>query len=331
VTTTSLQAPPSGRPDGLLRARPDGWGTAVTVALAWLILIAASSLHSSDFFSHQTVLAVTFTMAITGVLAVGESLVALSGGILDLSLPTALVLPAYLTTVLLDHHVPTAAVVLLALLVGALWGALNATIIVFGKLNPIIVTLATNFAGLAALFLIFQAAQTPQASGIRQFGKGYFLGLPNIWWPMVVLIVVVGLLIPRTRYGRRMTAVGGNAGAAKARGISLPRTRYAVFIASGVCGGLAGLIFAASNASFTPNEGAAFLLPVLAAVILAGISLQGGRGNLLLLLLSVGFLSTVPTSLVFFGLNSDWQIVFQGLILIIAVSIDGHRQRSARA
>jgi ribose transport system permease protein len=331
VSATSLQAPPSPRPDGLLRARPDGWGTAVTVAIAWLLLVVASSLHSADFFSHQTVLAVTFTMAITGVLAVGQSLVALSGGILDLSVPTALVLPAYLTTQLLEHDVPTVAVVLAALLVGALWGALNATIIVFGKLNPIIVTLATNFAGLAALFLVFQAAQTPQSSGIRQFGKGYFLGLPNIWWPMVVLIVVVGLLIPRTRYGRRMTAVGGNAGAAKARGISLRWTRYSVFIASGVCGGIAGLIFAASNASFTPNEGAAFLLPVLAAVILAGISLQGGRGNILLLLLSVGFLSTVPTSLVFFGLNSDWQIVFQGLILIIAVSIDGHRQRSVRA
>jgi ribose transport system permease protein len=303
----------------------------VTVLVAWVLLVIASALHRSDFLSHQTVLAVTFTMAITGVLAVGQALVALSGGILDLSVPTALILPAYLTTKLLEHHVPALVVVVLALLVGALWGAMNASIIVFGRLNPIIVTLATNFAGLAALFLLFQAAQTPQASGIRQFGKGYFLGLPNIWWPMVALVLVVGLLIPRTRYGRRMTAVGGNSAAAKARGISLPRTRYAVFIASGVCGGIAGLIFAASNASFTPNEGATFLLPVLAAVILAGVSLQGGRGNLLLLLLSVGFLATVPTSLVFFGLNSDWQIVFQGVILIIAVSIDGHRQRSARA
>jgi ribose/xylose/arabinose/galactoside ABC-type transport system permease subunit len=322
--------PDGGRQGGLMRARPDGAGTAVTVAVTWVALIVVSSLYRSDFFSHQTVLAVTFTMAITGVLAVGQSLVALSGGILDLSVPTALILPAYLTTKLLENDIPGALVVVLALLAGGAWGALNATIIVYGKLNPIIVTLATNFAGLAALFLVFQVAQTPKDSSIREFGQGYFLGLPNIWWPMVVLILVVGLLIPRTRYGRRMTAVGGNPIAAKARGISLRRTRYAVFIASGLCGGLAGLIFAASNASFTPNEGAAFLLPVLAAVILAGISLQGGRGNLLLLLLSVGFLSTVPTCLVFFGLDSDWQIVFQGLILIIAVSIDGRRQRSAR-
>jgi ribose transport system permease protein len=328
-----MQAPAShdgGRLGGLVRARRAGAGTAVTIALAWVLLVVASSLHRSDFFSHQTVLAVTFTMAITGILAVGQSLVALSGGILDLSVPTALILPAYLTTKLLEQDVPAALVVVLALLAGAVWGAVNATIIVYGRLNPIIVTLATNFAGLAALALIFQKAETPQASGIRQFGTGYFLGLPNIWWPMVVLVLVVGLLIPRTRYGRRMTAVGGNSTAAKARGISLRRTRYAVFIASAVCGALAGLLFAASNASFTPGEGAAFLLPVLAAVILAGVSLQGGRGNLLLLLLSVGFLSTVPTSLVFLGLNSDWQIAFQGLILIIAVSIDGRRQRSAR-
>ena len=315
-----------GSRGGLSRVRPEGSGTAVTVALAWVLLVVASSLNRPDFFSHQTVLAVTFTMAITGVLAVGQSLVAMSGGILDLSIPTALILPAYVTTKLLENDLPAAVVVALALLTGAAWGAVNATIIVFGKLNPIIVTLATNFAGLSALFLVFQNAQTPQASAVRQFGKGYFLGLPNIWWPMLVLVLVVGLLIPRTRYGRRMTAVGGNAAAAKARGISLRRTRYAVFMASGICAALAGVLFAAANASFTPSEGSAFLLPVLAAVILAGISLQGGRGNLLLLLLSVGFLATVPTALVFVGLNSDWQIVFQGVILIIAVAIDGRRR-----
>ena len=81
--------------------------------------------------------------------------------------------------------------------------------------------------------------------------------------------------------------VGGNRVAAQARGISLRRTRFGVFIASGVCGGMAGLLFAAANAAFGPTAGADFLLPVIAAVILAGVSLSGGRGNLLLLLLSV--------------------------------------------
>jgi ribose transport system permease protein len=315
---------------GLRGVRLHGWGTALTLTGAWLLLIAVSGLHRSDFLAQQTVLAVTFTMAITGVLAVGQALVAISGGILDLSQPTALVLTAYVTSVLLALGVHIGLVIVVALLLGAAWGLLNALIIVYGKLNPIIVTLATNFVGVAALFLIFQNAQAPINSGLRAFGRGYFLGLPDIWWPMALLVLVVGYLLPRTRYGRRTIAVGGNRVAAQARGISLRKTRFGVFTAAGVCGGMAGLLFAAANAAFGPTAGADFLLPVIAAVILAGVSLSGGRGNLLLLLLSVGFLSTVPTSLAFFGLTSSWQAVFQGLILILAVSIDGYREKRAR-
>ena len=111
------------------------------------------------------------------------------------------------------------------------------------------------------------------------------------------------------------------------RGISLRKTRFAIFIAAGVCAGIAGVLFAASNGPFNPSGGSPFLLPVIAAVILAGVSLAGGRGNIWLILPSVGFLSTVPTSLVFFGLSSSWQAVFQGFILIFAVSIDGYRAR----
>jgi ribose transport system permease protein len=147
---------------------------------------------------------------------------------------------------------------------------------------------------------------------------------------MALLVVVVGYLLPRTRYGRRTIAVGGNRYAAQARGISLRRTRFGVFIADGACAGLAGVLFAAADAAFAAVSGADFLLPVIASVILAGVSLGGGRGNLLLLLLSVGFLSTVPTALAFFGLTSAWQAVFQGLILIMAVSLDGYRQKRAR-
>jgi ribose transport system permease protein len=329
-----MGSPPAGGSrtgaGGLRAVRLHGWNTTLTLLGAWLLLIAISGLHRADFLAQQTVLAVTFTMAITGVLAVGQALVAISGGILDLSQPTSLILSAYVTSVLLALGVPTVLVVVVAVALGAAWGCLNALVIVFGKLNPIIVTLATNFIGVAALFLVFQSAQAPINSALRAFGRGYFLGLPDIWWPMVFLVLVVGWLLPRTRYGRRTIAVGGNRVAAQARGVSLRRTRFGVFTAAGACAGMAGLLFAGANAAFSPTAGSDFLLPVIAAVILAGVSLAGGRGNILLLLLSVGFLSTVPTSLAFFGLTSAWQTVFQGAILILAVAIDGYREKRAR-
>ncbi|MCP4381226.1 MAG: ABC transporter permease [Hyphomicrobiales bacterium] len=311
--------------------RLDGWGTAVVVAVAWLLLITVSALNRADFLSHQTVLAITFTMSIVGVLAVGQALVSISGGFLDLSQPTSLILTALVCSRFLELDINIVLVIAITIAVGGAWGLINALIIVHGKINPVIVTLATNFIGLAVLFLVFQIAEVPINSGLRDFGRGSSLGLPNIWWPMVALILIVGFFLPRTRYGRHVIAVGGNRIAAQARGISLRRTRFAIFIAAGACAGVAGVLFAASSGPFTPASGSVFLLPVIAAIILAGVSLGGGRGNIWLILLSVGFLSTVPTALVFFGLSSDWQAIFQGFILIVAVAIDGFRyKRGAR-
>jgi ribose transport system permease protein len=326
-----VASPPAyaGRLAAVGALRLNGGGTALILAAIWLALVAASGLYRADFLSHQTALAVAFTMSIVGVLAVGQALVAISGGLLDLSQPTSLILTALVVARTLELGTGPATAIAAAIAFGAAWGLLNALLIVYGKLNPIIVTLATNFIGLAALFLVFQVAEAPISSGLRAFGRGSSLGLPNIWWPMVALVLIAGFFLPRTRYGRHAIAVGGNRLAARARGISLRKTRFAIFIASGVCAGIAGVLFAASSGPFTPSSGTVFLLPVIASVILAGISLSGGRGNIWFILLSVGFLSTVPTSLVFFGLSSDWQAVIQGLVLILAVAIDGYRGRRA--
>src|SRR2546421_132514 len=137
--------PPIARPrsGALAVVRLSGWGNGLVLAGAWLALIAASGIYRHDFLSHQTVLAVTFTMAIAGVLAVGQALVSISGGILDLSQPAALVLTAYVVSGLIEVGLDTPLAIVIAIAVGGVWGLLNALIIVYGKLNPVIVTLAT--------------------------------------------------------------------------------------------------------------------------------------------------------------------------------------------
>ena len=119
-----------GRPGALDGMRLRGWGNAAVLAGAWIVLIAASGIYRADFLSHQTVLAVTFTMAITGVLAIGQALVGISGGILDLSQPAALVLTAYVVSRLIEAGLDTTIAIVVAVSVGALWGLLNALIIV---------------------------------------------------------------------------------------------------------------------------------------------------------------------------------------------------------
>lgn len=320
----AIDAAPAAMP---LTARFQGWGTAITLIAVWVLLLVATGLYRPDFFAHQTLLAIAFTMSIVGVLAIGQGIVGISGGFIDLSQPACLILTSLVAVRLSEAGMPLALVLVGAVLVGMAWGAFNATIVVFGKLNPVIVTLATNFIGLAALYLVFQLAQVPNGSEIYQFGRASFLGLPAIWWPMVVLIIIVGYLMRYTRYGRRVTAVGGNRAAAQARGISLRKTRYATFMAASGFVGFAAVLFASAAGPFNPSSASTLQLNVIAAVILAGISLAGGRGNFWMLLLSVGFLSTIPTSLVFFGLSSDTQSIFQGALLMIAVAIDGYRAR----
>jgi ribose transport system permease protein len=320
----AIEATPEAAP---LKVRFGGWGTGLTLLAVWLLLIAATGLYRPDFLSHQTVLVVAFTMSIVGVLAIAQGIVAISGSFIDLSQPAGLILSSLVAVRLSEAGLPLAAVIVGAVIAGMLWGAFNAAIIVVAKLNPVIVTLATNFIGLAALYLVFQLAQVPNGSEIYHFGRANVLGLPAIWWPMLVLVLVVGYLMRATRYGRRVTAVGGNRFAAQARGISLKATRFGTFIAAGGFIGFAAILFASAAGPFNPSSANPLQLNVIAAVILGGISLAGGRGNFWMLLLSVGFLSTISTSLVFFGLSSDTQSIFQGVILIIAVAIDCYRAK----
>ena len=327
----TVSGPPGPRSTHREARFPGGWRDAASIAAVWLALVVATTIARPDFLSTQTLLAVTFTMSICGVLAVAQALIVISGGLLDLSLPVTLTLSAWATVTALGSGLPSWVAVGVGILAGAAWGLLNGAIVVFGKLNPIIVTLATGFGGLAVMLILFKSAQIPSTSGLREYGLGRFLGLPNVFWPMLAIIVCTGLALMFTRWGRHLIAVGGNAGAAKARGISLRRTRLGVFTGAGAVAGLAGVLFSAVNPSFTPNAGAGFQLIVIAAVILGGISLSGGKGNLLVLVLSVGFLATVPSSIAFFGLPPAWALVFQGALLIVAVGIDGHRlKRTAR-
>src|SRR5664280_126120 len=200
----------SGRQDGsFVTDARDRTGLHDTLSIlgVWLLLIIATTLVRHDFLSTQTLLAVTFTMSISGILAVAQALVVISGGLLDLSLPVSLTLSAWATVTALNNDLPTWAAILIGILAGAAWGAVNGLIVVFGKLNPIIVTLAMGFGGLAVLLLVFLSAQIPSHSDLRRFGLGRFLGLPNVFWPMVIVIILAGLALSFTRWGRRLKAV----------------------------------------------------------------------------------------------------------------------------
>ena len=198
------------------------------------------------------------------------------------------------------------------------------SIIVYGKLNPIIVTLATNFIGGAALFLVFQTIQVPLEIAAQRLRAQlparpaeYLVADGDPGAGRRLLPAAHPLRPPRHRRRRQPLCGAGARHFAQEDPVRDVHRRRARSSGWPAC----SLPLRTDRSTRAPERTSSS--PVIAAVILAGVSLAGGRGNVWMLLLSVGFLSTIPTSLVFFGFSSDWQAIFQGLILIIAVAIDG--------
>jgi ribose transport system permease protein len=264
-------------------------------------------------------------MCIIGILAIGQGFVVISGGILDLSITVSMLITSFMTVVFYDLGWNTPLLIIVSLLCAGVFGLFNSILVVWLRINPLIVTLATGFAGGGLLLIVFDRGLVDPKSSIADFGTSYLFGLPTAWWPMALLTIGAHFFFKYSRVGRHFLAVGGNPLSSKAMGISLKRTRVATFVGSSIFGGIAGIVFAGFTPEIRPNAGEFYTLPVIAAVVLAGFSLAGGRGSFLALFISVGFLSTIPTALVFFGLQSIWQTFIQGFILIIAVSIDAYR------
>jgi len=299
--------------------------TILILLVVWIFLVVISVINRSDFLSRATLSAVTFNMCIIGILAIGQGFVVISGGILDLSITVSMLITSFMIVLFYDLGWNTPLLIIVSLLCAGVFGLFNSILVVWLRINPLIVTLATGFAGGGLLLIVFDRGLVDPKSSIADFGTSYLFGLPTAWWPMALLTIGAHFFFKYSRVGRHFLAVGGNPLSSKAMGISLKRTRVATFVGSSIFGGIAGIVFAGFTPEIRPNAGEYYTLPVIAAVVLAGFSLAGGRGSFLALFISVGFLSTIPTALVFFGLESIWQTFIQGFILIIAVSIDAYR------
>ena len=166
---------------------------------------------------------------------------------------------------------------------------MNLTIIVFGKINPIIVTLGTNLAGVALLNIHISGYSTiPPNAGLATWGDGLSLGLPNVFWVMVLAILVAGYMLPRTRVGTRVLRWGAAPRPPRCGASRCARPALAYSSPRGWSWGSPPCSSPASDHSFSVADGTTYLLPPIAAVIVAGISLAGGSGNLWVLFASVG-------------------------------------------
>jgi ribose transport system permease protein len=299
-------------------------------ALAVLVTIVGA--QNSAFFNIANIKTIGTAVAILGIIAVAQTVVMLLGG-LDISVGSVAGLSSVVTAMVFTSH-GTALGMAVALGVGLLAGLFNGLVIVYGRVNAVIATLATfaGFRGLANLISDGRAQGYTGASSV--FGwlaRGEILGIPSLVWLLAIVAVVVHVMLRYTDIGRNIYAIGGNSVAARLAGIDLNRYIVGVYVLVGVVAAVAGILLTARTGSGQPTSGSQGLeLQSITAAALGGTALQGGRGTVTGTILAVVLLGVLTNGLTVLGVNSFWQDVAQGALLIAAVVIQ-QRRHGARA
>lgn len=328
--------PTSGPPAGHSAAPPAGPGVATGrswrapaphTLLGYAVLIGTVAAYAG-FYRHRLAHFPTpydYTSVIDAALplvfaAIGQSLVVLTGGI-DLSVGGIMGLCVGLAALHLHGGPAGVAVWLVAVpLVGAAAGAVNGVLVARGRIAPILVTLATLsiYDGLALKVL-------PEPGGSVPAGVTAALANPNVPVGLVYVALAAGAwwVLRRTRFGMNVYAVGNDEPAARAVGVPVNPVKICAYAGAGLCYGLAALFYVATTTSGDPNAGTSYILTSIAAVVIGGIALAGGRGSAMGAVAGAFALTLVVDVLFFAGIDQQYESFFQGLFLIVAVLLGG--------
>jgi ribose transport system permease protein len=281
------------------------------------------SVIAPNFVSFNNGLNVARAVSINAILAAGMTLVILTRGI-DLSVGSAVALTGVSSVLLWTAGAPAFAAVLGGIVVGALTGLIDGSLVAFLGLPSFIITLGA-LTYIRGLSYSLTNAQPLIASnlGFRGLGNGAIAGIPT---PVVIMLAVYAVLwfvLERTTFGRHVYAIGGNPEAARLAGVNVKWTLLRVYLIMGACAGLAGVIFAARVESGQPKAGEGYELDAIAAVVLGGTSLFGGRGRITGTLIGALIIGVLSNGLVLMDVPFFFQLVVKGAVIIFAVAIDG--------
>ncbi len=300
-------------------------------ALILMVVIIAVSIP--QFRQLENIINVTRNFSFIGIVAMGMTLVILTGGI-DLSVGSVWAMSAVLAASLMSQGWLMIPAICVALLAATLVGFFNGLCVTRLNMSPFVPTLA-SLAIARSLALVITRGRPissfgPQQDAFLWIGGGSIFGVPN---PVVLFIVVAAILwivLSRTVWGRRVYAVGGNEKAARLTGLNVRRLKVAVYIISSFCAGLAGIVQASYLSSVTASLATGQELSVIAATVIGGVNLAGGEGTVFGVVIGTIMLEILRNGLLLFGIDPYWQGVFVGAIIIIAVSIDRFRQTSLK-
>jgi ribose/xylose/arabinose/galactoside ABC-type transport system permease subunit len=305
------------------------WGTNVGLIIGISVLCIFLSTKSGVFFSWDNGLNIGRASAYTGIAAAITTLVLIGGG-LDLSIGAVMALVSVIAARLLANGQPYLVVILACLGVGIVVGLVNGGIVTFVGVNPFITTIGTQFVvrGLAYSLALVQGGELIITNKtFLAVGQKSVLGVPYSIWLLFAMLLLVGWVLGKTKFGRHVYAIGGSAPAARLAGIPVSLRRMQIYVLSGLGSAIAGIVLAAYTGAGVAYGATGVELTVIAAVILGGTSLMGGRGTAFGTFLGILLLGIVNNGLVLLGLGNEWQLMLTGSILLLAVVIDEGRTK----
>lgn len=305
------------------------WAGLLVAIIAVGIVFA---LTSPFFLTIPNLANMSRAIGFTGIVAAITTLVLISGAI-DLSIAAMMSLAGVVTAFLLQAGLPWPAAVAAGLGAGIIGGTTNGLIVTRTGINPLIATIATQFLMRGLAFLITHGFPVPMYHPVvSSFGAGTIVGLPVPAVLMALAFLVVGYLLNSTRFGIHVKGIGGSPEGSMARlaGVPVMRRKMQIYIASGLFAAIGGIVLLGYTSTGDPNAAFGQELPIIAAVIMGGTSLGGGRGSVFGTLLGVILLGAIYNGLTLNGVTSDWQYVVQGVALLVAVFIDEYRTRRSR-
>ena len=282
------------------------------------------------FLSMYNILNIFKQVSINGLIALGMTFVILTGGI-DLSVGAILGLTGMILGLLITNGISELIAIPAVLIVGALLGLFNGILISKVKLQAFIVTLATMtmFAGLTLIISngIPAMGVTSNSPILDFFSQGSILGVPFPMIVFIVLFVLLLVLLQNTVFGRGVYAIGGNEEVARLSSMPTNRIKTMVYVISGLMSALAGIILTSRLSSSQPTAGSGFELDAIAAVVIGGTSLAGGRGRLFGTFIGVLIIGVLNNGLNIIGVSAFYQQFIKGLVILLAVILD---RKSAR-
>lgn len=297
------------------------------IVIAILIECAVFAYMSEAFLTVDNLLNVGMSIAVIGILSVGMTFVILTGGI-DLGIGSVLALGGVVAAMITASTGSAMAGFAAALAIGLGWGAFNGGFVAYAKVPPFVVTLAVLTIARGLAFILSEGRSIGNLpEGFAWLGKTSYLGIPLSIILMIVSFVAGWFVLSKTRFGRYVYAVGDNPEASFLAGINVKSTLFWVYVLNGLLTGVAAVVLASRLGAGVPNSGVQYELDVIAAVVVGGTSLSGGRGSVILTLFGAIFIGILNNGLNLAGIDSYLQKIVLGVVILLAVLIDRFNKR----